>query len=283
MKKILFFLILFFLLLTPRSVFAQNAYYFLETTSTHIPLQSAFLVQVFVNSGEEPINTIRVGLEYPKTNLSLLETNLATSMFPNLVENNTNEPGIIYLTAFTVNPYQGERGLVATLKFQAIKNGDVKINILPDSKIHVADGIGTNIFNYQETPKSFSVVISSNVGGQGGSTASHPPGALPSPASDKAQPPPFFSNISNLINKITRKGGVEPEMMPADVEKEKELTADKNVVDYTVSSQTKAKQFINKLLSGKVDSQILYPLLTIIITLAILIIIFFFIKKIKKH
>lgn len=286
-KKVLFLLVFFFLLLTPRSVFAQNAYYFLETSAQNISPQSAFLVQVFVNSGDKPINTVRLGLQYPKENLSLMQVNMATSMFPNLVENNSSESGVLYLTAFTINPYQGERGLVATLKFQALKNGNAQITILPESKIHVADGNGTNVFNYQEMPNSFGVVIGGGYGGGGQSenAPSHEPVVLPSPAAEVG-PPSILSNIRGIINKLTHKPAAEPQMLPQDVEKEKQLTADKKVVDYTASPQTKVKQLFNKLTLGKADSQTLFPIiLTFVIILFILfiVIVIVLIRKFKHH
>ena len=138
------------LLLTAGPARAQTASYTLEQSVADPQVNEIFYVKVLVNSSVE-INTVHLEIGYPPQSLKIQDLSLTNSEFPNVIERSIDEAGLIKLTAFTVSPYSGQEGLVATLKFRSLVSGGGSIDILADSKIHQADGLGTDIFSFKTT------------------------------------------------------------------------------------------------------------------------------------
>lgn len=229
---------LLFLSLSTSRVSAQSATFSLEST-TKLQVNEVFFVQASINTPQASINTVHLAINYSAENLSLEDISFSDSVFSNVVEKDIGVPGAINLTAFTTTPYKGNHGLIATLKFKTIASGDVNISILPSSKIHLADGKGTDVFDYQISQSSLSFIIEQTI------------------------------SPSTSLARVFRPFKKKAEVALRDKEKAETLFPEQNVVDYTKNSQTKIKRFINQLKStGK--TYVILIILLFIIGLAII-------------
>ncbi|GAF81221.1 unnamed protein product [marine sediment metagenome] len=297
-KNILYvFLIsLFFFLFSPFSllpVLAQNALFSLKSNTVNLELNEAFIVQAFVNTFEEEVNTVHLELEYSSQHLFLKEISFTDSVFPNIVEKDTSMSNTIKLTAFSITPYKGNNGLVASLKFRSKNTGRANIEILPSSKIHLADGSGTDTFNYQTSQKNFQIIIS-----QVGDTSSPSPSPAVSPTisdqdSEPGLEPSIGETIKELFTKpvdfIKEKLLPKAKITPTDEEKDRIYFPENydQVVDYTQNRQTTFKRFINQFKSigkilGKTGSKLLV-LFFLIVFAFLAVIVFIKVKEKRKN
>jgi hypothetical protein len=149
------FLIISVLLLTifgylPKSAVAAGAsFYFSPNTGTFF-VGSTFDVSVFVNTGGNNINAVRVDLKFdpkkiqiasPTTGKSFISVWIAQPIYSNVEGRASFQGGI---------PDPGintSAGLVSTITFRAIAPGETVIYFSDSSKILLNDGMGTNILS----------------------------------------------------------------------------------------------------------------------------------------
>lgn len=249
-QRFLIFFLLLFLCLFPQKIFAQEktATYTLETPYTNIPLNTPFVVQVYLNTNLSEVNTVHLELTYPSDYLNLSNVSFTASTFPNIVEKDIRNPGVIKLTAYTINPSKGNNRLVTELYFNSKKTGKVEVDVLSTSKVHLADGLGTDIFNFDNSQRLLAVYIKTTdmVGGR----ASLAPGASGSPTGSQT-PTIAFSEpkndnpieaVSSFINNLKRQAS------------ENVVLGETGVVDFTKSPREQLKHSINQLFSGKIKN-----------------------------
>ena len=129
----------------------QTASFDIEIQQTEIKTDEDFVVSLFIDSGLKPINTVFARLSYPPDQLEFIDSSFSKSEFDNLVERQT-EPGLIKLTSFTAKPYSGNHGLFVNLKFKPLAEKEAQVTIQPISKIHSADGKGTDVADPAKLP-----------------------------------------------------------------------------------------------------------------------------------
>ena len=144
--------------MTPTSVspyheytMSQTAQFDIEINQSKLSLGEEFIVSLFIDSGFQLVNTVFTRISYPQDKLEFIDSSFSKSEFDNLVERNT-EPGLIKLTSFTTQPYSGNHGLFVNLKFKPLVKKEAQVIIQPISKIHSADGKGTDITNPIKLP-----------------------------------------------------------------------------------------------------------------------------------
>ena len=129
----------------------QTASFDIEIQQTEIKTGEDFVVSLFIDSTLQPVNTIFARLSYPQDQLEFVDSSFSKSEFDNLVERET-EPGLIKLTSFTAKPYSGNHGLFVNLKFKPLAEKEAQVTIQPISKIHSADGKGTDVADPAKLP-----------------------------------------------------------------------------------------------------------------------------------
>lgn len=302
MKKNIFyslltsFLFLFLLPFSPLPVLAQSAEFSLKSDAGSVGLNEAFIAQVFLNTPQAEVNTVHLELEYSSPYLSLQEISFTDSVFPNIVEKDTSASNIIKLTAFTITPYKGNNGLIASLKFKSEGAGKADIDILSSSTIHLADGLGTDVFNHQSPPKKLNLTVSqAGVGGGVDEDVFSPP-ILPydSPrVSDQDSEPTFLEAILAILKKpidfIKEKFAPEAQTVSVDEEKEAIYFPENydQVADYTKDRQTKFRKLANqgKGIGGELGKTIpkLFALLFVIIFVFIIVVVFIKVKEKREN
>ena len=139
------------LFLYDKCTMPQTASFDIEIQQTEIKTGEEFVVSLFIDSAFQPVNTIFARLSYPQDQLEFVDSSFSKSEFDNLVERQT-EPGLIKLTSFTAKPYSGDHGLFVNLKFKPLAKKEAQVTIQPISKIHSADGKGTDIADPAQLP-----------------------------------------------------------------------------------------------------------------------------------
>lgn len=267
-----FFIIFFiFCFLFSSSLLAQTATFSLESTVKTPQKGEVFLVQIFVNTPSE-INTVFLELSYPSETFLLEDVSFTGSVLPNIVERDTKTAGRIKLTSFTVTPFVGDHGLYVTLKFKAQEEGGVNISLLPSSKIHLADGKGTDSFNYQASQKSLVEP----------SLPPTTPVVSPAPTVPTSPTPmPGPKTISEFISNLFKPAEVpkEGKITLEDQELEKVLFPEKGVTDLTKTPGTGIQKTLNQLKTNKTFGYLLITLLTFIFGLVIFLL---RLKRIRK-
>jgi len=129
----------------------QTASFDIEIQQTELKIGEDFVVSLFIDSAFQPINTIFARLSFSQDKLEFVDSSFSKSEFDNLVERKA-EPGLIKLTSFTAKPYSGNHGLFVNLKFKPLVEKEAQVTIQPISKIHSADGKGTDVADPAKLP-----------------------------------------------------------------------------------------------------------------------------------
>lgn len=137
---------------------SQSGDFTLELDQAALNLNQEFVVSVFVSSPDQPANTVFAKINYDSSQLSFLDTNFSTSVFPNVVERQS-AANQIRLTSFTTNAFSGNHGLFTRLRFKALQNGQSVITLAADSKIHADDGLATNLADPAKLPVQLTVSV----------------------------------------------------------------------------------------------------------------------------
>lgn len=136
--------------LFPAPVLAGNASLYLAPNSGTFHVGSTFDVSVFVNTGGENINAVKVDLAFdpkkvqiasPTAGKSFISVWISQPVYSNIKGEASFQGG---------NPSPGvntSAGLVSTITFRAIAPGETTITFNDSSKVLKDDGEGTNILN----------------------------------------------------------------------------------------------------------------------------------------
>jgi len=296
MRKI--FLYLFFcffgLFLFSSTVLAQGANYSLEASVDKISLNEVFIAQIFISSANE-VNVAHLEIAYSPDKLSLDDISFTNSVLPGVVEKDTSSRGLIKLTSFDADAFQGPHGLLVSLKFKAEAEGLSTIEILPESKIHLADGQGTDVFHYEASKKILYTTITGDTSLGGDSSGAE--NLFPYQSSPSYQTPAEESTpktgVAKVVEKIAslikvpidfvKEKMSDKETVSTDRAKEELYFPEKDTVDYTQDRQTKLKKFINEVKVGGSSQKNKMIGLSVLIFILILIIVglplFLFLKK----
>lgn len=106
---------------------------------------STFEVGVYVNTGGNSVNALRVDLAFPPDKLQIVSPSLGTSVIPFWVVQPTfsNSAGTIFFEGGVPPPgLNTSGGLISTVVFRVIGTGQATIGIRDSSRIYPADGNG---------------------------------------------------------------------------------------------------------------------------------------------
>lgn len=145
-RKILLILLLS-ALFAPQSIFAAS--FFFNTQGNEWRVGDQFVVLFFLNTNGDDINAIEGRIVYPAEFLALQEISDGNSIVNfwidpvrNCVSNVVEKPDEICFSGITPGGYQGKNGLLFTMEFRAIKEGQGIIEIR-DLAALKNDGKGT--------------------------------------------------------------------------------------------------------------------------------------------
>ena len=151
MKKIyIFFIILIILFGFIPSVRGQrgDASIYLSPSSGTFYVGSTFNISVFVNTGGNDINTVRVDLRFDPKKLQVASPTAGRSFISVWVSqpSYSNVKGTINFQGGMPSPgINTSSGLVSTITFRAVAPGSAAISIVDTSKVLLNDGRGTDI------------------------------------------------------------------------------------------------------------------------------------------
>ncbi len=152
MKKILLTLFILFLLFFAEVDFARAqgaSFYFSPTTSTFF-VESTFDVSIFVNTGGNKINAVKVDLKFDSKKLQIASPTAGKSFISVWISQPTysNIKGTASFQGGIPSPgINTSAGLVSSITFRAIAPGETTISFLDSSQVLLDDGKGTNILN----------------------------------------------------------------------------------------------------------------------------------------
>ena len=173
-KRIFFFIFLLFLgLFLANSILAQekNASLYLSPSSGTFFTGSTFDVSVFINTGENDINAVKVDLKFDPRKLQIVTPTSGKSFIEIWISspNFSNAEGTVTFQGGVPSPgINTSAGLVSTITFRVVAPGESLISILDSSLVLSNDSKGTNVLTsigkgiYQTTlptpegPKVFS-------------------------------------------------------------------------------------------------------------------------------
>ncbi len=151
MKKafyILFIFILFFIA-APSTRGDGASLYFSPTAGTFF-VGSTFDVSIFVNTGGNSINTVKVDLKFDPKKLQIASPTAGRSFISVWISQPTysNIEGTVSFQGGAPSPgINTSAGLVSTITFRAIAPGETIISILDSSQILLNDGEGTDVLS----------------------------------------------------------------------------------------------------------------------------------------
>lgn len=152
-KKIIAFglgLALFFGVSFATPAEAGGASLYLSPNSGTFDVGSTFDVSIFVNTGDQNINAVRVELKFDPKKLQIANPTTGKSFISIWIAppSYSNSEGILTFQGGTPSPgISTSSGLVSTITFRAIMPGDTKLYFLNSSQILLDDGYGTNVLN----------------------------------------------------------------------------------------------------------------------------------------
>jgi len=141
---------LFALICVPLSVGAAGASLYLSPGSGTFFVGSTFDVSIFVNTGGNNVNAVKVDLKFdpkkiqiasPTAGKSFIEVWIAQPVYSNIDGTASFQGGV---------PSPGintSSGLVSTITFRAIAPGETIVSFLDSSKVLLDDGKGTNVLS----------------------------------------------------------------------------------------------------------------------------------------
>lgn len=125
------------LLLMPHLARAAGAATFsLVPSSTRVAVGERFSVAIWVNPNGEELDTVRAYLEFPADRAQVRDMSLG-SAFPRVSPGNgyDNEAGTVSIGAFVVGSVVRDRGVLATVTFEATEAGTADIEVSPSSRL----------------------------------------------------------------------------------------------------------------------------------------------------
>ncbi len=139
----------------------------------HVYENQSVTVSWYLNSQEQPINSLDLKLSYSTNSLKLTQTTAGNSIVSLWVKNPVSEnPGQISLTGGVPGGITGEKLPIFTSTFQTLKPGIGSIKLSPESTVLLSDGRGTpDVLTFQNL--EFIIEPQANQGTQVTSTT-HP-------------------------------------------------------------------------------------------------------------
>ena len=127
-----------------KRVTSKVAVFFSPSTGSFLE-GSTFEVSVFTNTYDKSINTIKLHVKFDPNKLSVINRSGNTSVVGIWLQtpSYSNTTGSIQLTGAIPNGLVTDSGLITTLTFKALITGETYLEILPDTKILLNDGSGT--------------------------------------------------------------------------------------------------------------------------------------------
>jgi len=142
------FLILVILSMLPLAVRAEGASLSIYPQTGTFTVGSTFDVSVFLNTGGENVNAVRVDLKFDPEKLQVVTPAKGLSavgvwVFPPSFSNTKGE--ISLQGGFSEKGINTSEGLISVIVFEAISSGSVEVNFLDSSKVLVGEKEGINI------------------------------------------------------------------------------------------------------------------------------------------
>jgi hypothetical protein len=147
MKKSIFFLILFFLVI-PSVAKAADATISLSSSSGVYQVNKNFTTRIIINSGGNNVNAAESTLRFNPKYFNIVKINKDKSIFSLWTGNPkfSNKTGAINFGGGLPSKFHDRAGLILTLTIKPIKAGVAKIDVGTTSQITLADGTGANIY-----------------------------------------------------------------------------------------------------------------------------------------
>lgn len=178
MKKILLLLTIigFFLFLLPVLIHKINAAFFkFDQTAVSVAKGSTFQIAVTVDPGSDSLNSVDAYVAFDSAVLQATEVT-AGSLFPT-VSHDLSTAGKVYIAGLVNDPASSisTAGTLATITFQALKDGSVSLSFNCDtSKIIKDDVNASNVINCSQNGTA-----TVTAGSGSGSSNNNPPAELP--------------------------------------------------------------------------------------------------------
>jgi len=149
MKKLLSIIFIFILSfsLIPQAK-ATGASLYLSPNSGTFHVGSTFNVSIFVNTGGNDVNAVKVDLKFDPRKLQIASPTAGRSFISVWISqpSYSNTKGTASFQGGAPSPgINTSSGLVSTITFRAITPGETSISFLPSSQVLLNDGKGTNI------------------------------------------------------------------------------------------------------------------------------------------
>ena len=106
---------------------------------------STFDVGIYLDTRGSVLNTVELHISFPKDKLTLVRPLGGRSIIGVWLEAPTfsNVDGTAAFIGIIPNGIKTNSGLIGTMTFRAVSSGEAVINILPNSRVLVNDGVGT--------------------------------------------------------------------------------------------------------------------------------------------
>lgn len=179
MKKIKFknYVVIIAMLFFAAPVFAARIFF--EPAEQTIGIGGEFEVSVYLDAEKEAINAVGAEINYPRDGLQLTDWSDGGSIINFWVKRPQNEDGKIFFEGVILGAHRGDKGLLATFKFKALKEGITGASFVDSSQAFIHDGKGTKA---KLTFKDLKIAVSQ--------AAFSPP-----PAIKDTEPPELFEPI----------------------------------------------------------------------------------------
>jgi len=108
-------------------------------------------IDLLIKSPDDPINALNARVQFDTSKLEIVESGVATSTFPFVLEENyDNTTGFYNLYCGTHLATSSNAIQIAHLKFKKLAAGQAFIKFRESSQVLAADGFGTNILTSRD-------------------------------------------------------------------------------------------------------------------------------------
>ena len=132
----------------PITMAVEGGSLYLEPAGGRFTVGSTFTVNIFVNTGQQPINLVEVDLKFPPDKLQVVSPTTGISFFKILLgpPNYSNAEGTVNIKGGLPSPgIKTEKGLITTITFRVKSTGQANISFTDESKVLADDGRATNL------------------------------------------------------------------------------------------------------------------------------------------
>ena len=120
---------------------------YITSDQNDIPVNSNFNVPIYINTQGKSINTVKIDLNFDPSKVSIVGSSGTGSILGILFESPVynNENGMASITGIIPNGINTNSGLIATLTFKAISEGETTIYLNDYSSANLNDGVGSEV------------------------------------------------------------------------------------------------------------------------------------------